>query len=120
MTPKGIMDGLREKNSELSVRNEDFIRLNDAMAQAEMEYNIAYAEKVLKLKMDGEPATTVGAIAKGDKSVAQLRYAYIGAEGAFNACRERIKDLRSAIDTYRSLLTWMRAEMEMAGRVPEK
>lgn len=120
MTPKGIMDGLREKNQELSMKNTELVDLNDKMAQAEMAYNIAYAGKLLDLKMAGEPITIAKDIAKGDKAVAKLRYAYIGAEGAFNACRERIKDLRSAIDTYRSLLTWMRAEMEMAGRVPEK
>ena len=120
MTPQQIMNGMREKNQELSMKNVEYIKFNDAMAQAEMEYNIAYAERILRLKADGEPATTAKELAKGDKHVANLRYAYIGAEGAFNACRERIKDLRSAIDTYRSLLTWMRAEMEMAGKIPER
>jgi hypothetical protein len=120
MTPQKIMNGMREKNQELSMKNDEYIRLNDAMAQAEQNYNIAYAEKLLKLKMDGEPVTTAKDLAKGDKEVAKLRYAYVGAEGAFNACRERIKDLRSAIETYRSLLSWMKAEMEMAGKIPEK
>ena len=120
MTPANIMAGMREKNQELSMKNVEYIRLNDAMAQAEMDYNIAYAEKLLQLKMAGEAITISKDMAKGDKAVAKLRYAYIGAEGAFNACRERIKDLRSAVDTYRSLLTWMRAEMEMAGKIPER
>lgn len=113
MTPQQIINGLREKNQELSLKNDEYIRLSDAMAQAEMDYNIAYAEKILRLKADGEPVTTAKDLAKGDKYVAKLRYAYIGAEGAFNACRERIKDLRSAIETYRSLLSWQKAEMEM-------
>ena len=120
MNPQTIMNGLREKNQELSMKNDEFVRLNDKMAKAEMEYNIAYAEKLLTLKMGGETATLTPALAKGDKAVAKLQYAYIGSQGAFNACRERIKDLRSAIDTYRSLLTWLRTEMEMTRNVPDK
>ncbi len=120
MNPQQIMNGMREKNQELSMKNAELIDLNDKMAQAEMEYNIAYAEKILMLKMDGEPVTTAKDLAKGDKVVAKLKYALVGAEGAFNACRERIKDLRSAVDTYRSLLSWMKAEMEISRHVPER
>ena len=120
MTPNEIMTGMRKKNIELSAKNDELVRLNDKMAQAEMEYNIAYAEKILRLKMDGEPVTTAKDLARGDKAVAKLKYALVGAEGAFNACRESIKDLRGALETYRSILSWLKAEMEMSKYVPDK
>ncbi len=118
MTPQQIMDLMRKKNQELSSKNEDYIKLNEKMAKAEMEYNIAYAEKILHLKMDGEPVTTAKDLAKGDKVVAKLRYAFVGAEGAYNACRESIKDLRGALESARSILSWLKAEMEISRHVP--
>ena len=50
-------------------------------------------------------------LAKGDSVVAKLGYEHDIAEGVLMACRERIKDIRTGIDTYRSLLAWQKAEL---------
>ena len=110
--PQEIMDGLRAKNRQLTDKNDELSDLYQKLAEAEWQYNIAYAQKVTTLRMCGEPVTLAKDLAKGDKVIADLFYKMRIAEGVLNACREKIKDLRSAIDTYRSLLSWLKAEME--------
>lgn len=112
MNPQQIMDGLQEKNRQLTSKNDELSELYEKLAEAERQYNIAYAQKVTTLRMDGEPITLAKDLAKGDKVIADLFYKMRIAEGVLNACREKIKDLRSAIDTYRSLLSWLKAELE--------
>lgn len=113
MNPSQLMEGLAEKNRELTTKNDELLRLYKDYAEAERQYNIGYAEKITRLRMDGEPITIAKDISKGDKVVSDLFYKMRIAEGVLNACRERIKDLRSSIDTYRSLLSWLKAEMEI-------
>ena len=113
MSPQEIADGLGAKNRELTSKNQELQDLYEKYAETEREYNIGYAQKITKLRMDGEPITIAKDIAKGDKVVSDLFYKMRIAEGVLNACRERIKDLRSSIDTYRSLLSWLKAEMEI-------
>ena len=112
MNPQQIINGLEDKNKQLTLKNDELSELYTALAEAERQYNIAYAQKVTQLRMDGEPITLAKDLAKGDKIIADLFYKLRIAEGVLNACREKIKDLRSAIDTYRSLLSWLKAELE--------
>jgi len=112
MNPQGIMDGLQKKNRQLTMKNDELADLYVKQAEAERNYNIEYANKVTQLRIDGEAATLAKDLAKGDKVIADLFYKMRIAEGVLSACREKIKDLRSAIDTYRSLLSWLKAELE--------
>ena len=113
MNPEQIMRVLQDKNRELSTKNDELVTLVNAAADAEREYNIAYATEVLKLRIDSHPVTIIPALAKGDPKVADLRFKSAVAEGVLDACRQRIKDIREAIGTARSLLTWMRAELSL-------
>lgn len=112
MNPQQIMDGLQEKNRQLTMKNDELVEYYKSQAEAERSYNVGYAQKVTTLRMDGEPVTLAKDLAKGDKVIADLFYKMRIAEGVVNACREKIKDIRSAIDTYRSLLSWLKAELE--------
>jgi len=112
MNPQQIINGLEDKNRQLTLKNDELAELYQSLSEAERQYNIAYAQKVTQLRMDGEPITLAKDLAKGDKIIADLFYKMRIAEGVLNACREKIKDLRSAIDTYRSLLSWLKAELE--------
>jgi len=114
MTPQQIMDGMAEKNRMLSMKNDELVELYKNYAEAEREYNIAYAQKLTMLRMQGEPITLAKELAKGDSVISGLFYKMRIAEGVLNACREKIKDLRSSIDTYRSLLSWLKAEFEVS------
>jgi len=113
MNPQGIIDGMAAKNRDLTSKNDELQRLYQVHAEAERIHNIQYATKLVSLRMAGEPITLAKDLAKGDKVIAGLFYDVKIAEGVLNACRERIKDLRSQIDTYRSLLSWLKAEKEI-------
>ena len=111
MTPQQIMDGLADKNRRITDKNEEYKKLVEKYAQAKQAYNIAMAKKILELKADGQQTTLIPKLAAGDGLVASLCYDMDVAEGIMNACRESIKDIREAIGTYRSILTWQRAEL---------
>jgi hypothetical protein len=111
MTPSEIIKGLQQKNIELTTKNDELIRLTEDAASKKRDYLIANAQKITVLKLAGSSITLIRDLVKGDKAVADLQYKWDIAEGVLMACRERIKDLRESIGTYRSILTWMRAEL---------
>ena len=106
-----IMDGLKTKNRELTMKNDEYSRLTDVAAEKKKTYLTSLSTKLVELKINGASVTLIKDIAKGDKIVADLGYKWDVAEGVTRACLERIKDLRESIGTYRSLLTWLRAEL---------
>jgi hypothetical protein len=109
-TPQQYIDGLEKKNRALTVKNDELSDLSEKKAQLERDYNILMATTVLRLKAEGNTATLVPTLAKGDRVVADAKYRLDVADGVYRACLESIKDIRSHIDTYRSLLTWLREE----------
>ena len=111
MTPAEIMNGLQARNRELSSKNDELIQLTESAAEAKREYLIAMASKTTELRLAGEPIGIIRDLIKGDKAVANLQYKWDIADGVLLACRERIKDIREAIGTYRSILTWLREEL---------
>jgi len=113
MTPDEIMRGLTAKNLELSTKNDELIRLVEEAAENKRVFLIANATKITALKIDGASVTLIRDLVKGDKVVADLQYKWDVSEGVLMACRERIKDLREQIGTYRSILTWLREELKL-------
>ena len=118
MIPRGkdiqkLMDGMMEKNRLLTSKNDEYIQLTEKHADAKRDYGVSLAKRIIGLKFDKHPATLILQLAKGDSAVAELRYKRDVAKGVMDACRESIKDIRSAIDSYRSLLTWEREEKRL-------
>ena len=114
MSPQEIMDGMANKNRQLTTKNIEYLELSEKLAQAKRDYNISKAQKTLSMKSEGHAATLIPTLVSGDRAVAELCYKADVAEGVYRACFESIKDIRSAIDSYRSLLTWMREELHRA------
>ena len=110
LTPNDIMKGMQEKNRLLTAKNDEYAQLAEKRADAEYAYNIAYARKIVELKASGEPVTIMSKLAAGDKSVAGCKRDLDIADGVLKACRESMKSLASAIDTYRSILSWLKEE----------
>ena len=112
MNPSEIMNGMAEKNRLLTSKNDEYIVLSERSAESKRNYHIAYAKKVLELKEAGNPITLIKEIVNGDKYVAELRYQMDVGDGIMKACKESMADIRAALDSYRSLLTWLRAELQ--------
>ena len=114
MTPQEIMDKMRDATMELGMKNQEMQRYSLAYAEAEQNYNIAVAVKMLEYKADGMPVTIIDKLVKGDKHVASLRLELLRAEAVRDACIQRARDLREEIGVWRSILTWEREEYRNA------
>ncbi len=114
MNPQNLIDGIQNKNRELSIKNDELRNLSEKEAEAKRDYRILKAQAILKLKSEGHPATLITDLVKGDKIVAEARFKYDISNGVYKACKESITDLRAAIDSYRSLLAWLKTEMYRA------
>ena len=93
------------------MKNVEHGNLSEERAAAERDYNIAYAKEITILKLGGEKITLIPPLAKGNKIVAELKYGADVADGVYRACIERIKDIRTQVDSYRTLLSWEKAEL---------
>ncbi len=111
MTPGEIMKGLEVKNRELTLKNDEYVELAETRAQSERDYNVAVAERTLKFKEQGQPATLIPSLVRGNKLVAELKFNFEVSQAVEKACLQKIKTLMSQIDTYRSLLSWLKAEL---------
>ena len=114
MSPDEIMRGMAEKNRMLTQKNGEYSGLVEKRAQAERAYNVQVAMVTIGLKTEGHPVTLIPTLTKGNKVIADLKYTFDVAVGVERACLESIKDIRSQIDSYRSLLTWLREELHRA------
>jgi hypothetical protein len=120
LTPNQIIAGMAEKNQMLTAKNEEYKALVEKRADALYNYRVAVGKRVLELRIDGHSVSLVETLVRGDPICADLKRdpicadlkrKYEIAKGVERANLESIKDLRSAIDTYRSLLAWQKAEM---------
>ena len=88
------------------------LKLAEKRAEAERDHHIAVAKATLVLKNSGHSITLIRDLVKGDTTVARLKYELDIAEGILKACIESMKDIRAAIDSYRSIISWKKAEFE--------
>ena len=108
---KKLKDAYIRKNVELTKELTFYHGYAEDMAQAERKYLVAKSSAILDLKDKGQSVTLIPAIAKG--MVADERFKFKVAESLFHACREKIKALHANLDSYRSLLSTAKAEMEI-------
>ena len=111
MTPAEIMAGLQDKNRKLTAKNDEYIELAEIAAEKERDYQVALSQRIIDLRSKDTPVTILKDIAKGG-GVAQLKFEMDMAGAVAKACLNSIKILTSQIDTYRSLLSWLKAEMQ--------
>lgn len=111
MKPDDIMKAMVGACRKLSDKTEDYQNLQQKRAEAERLYNIAFASKVLELK-GKEAATLIPKLAAGDEKVADLKFKMDVAEAVARACKESMEALKTAINTYQSILAWERQTYE--------
>ena len=112
MTPSEIIKGLEKKNRALTAKNDESEGIIEARAQAEKDYNMANSEKTIEAALAGEKVTLIKTIVDGNPSVARLKMEFEIKKGVEKAHWKSIDILISQIDTYRSLLSWLKAEMQ--------
>ena len=115
MNPSEIYSAMVQKNRELAVKVGELQDLSEKVAQAERDFNVAYAQKVLELVDSGTAISVAKEVAKGSDKVAKPKYQQRVSEGVQDACKKSIAAINTHIETYRSWLSWKKVEYEKAG-----
>ena len=106
---------MTELNVELSKRNSELHDLAEKVAENEKTYKILVAEETLEQKRKGLPITIIKDVVNGNRAVAEARKDLYIAEAVYKIASEKMRDIRSHIDTLRSFLTWLRMELMNSG-----
>lgn len=108
MDTNGVINGLTEKNKELSDLNDEMKDLAIEAAKKEADYRMARADETLRLKNEGMSVTLISDLVKG--KTAEEKQEWQIAKAHYNACREKMYSVREAISSYQSILSAMKTE----------
>lgn len=111
INPHEIMLELREFKQKLASMNGDIIKLGNQKSEAEREYRILKAQKIVILRSEKMPVTLISDLVKGDPEVADLKLKLDGYEVMYDNRRENIRSLRDAMSCYQSILNYLKAEI---------
>ena len=111
MKSEGIMGNLSSCIAALNKGNMELKKLALKKAQTEKSYRIKRAQEILKLKEEKYPATLIIEIVKGNEEVAELRLQRDVAESAYYNCISSIENLRLEIESMKSKMNLIRAEI---------
>ena len=109
MNPQKHLQNLEKLVKNLSDLNTEYKTLSEDYAQAEYDYNLKYYRTLIDVK-GKETAGLTPSIAKG--MCAEDKFKLTLAEMKMKAQASAIKNCRTAIDTERSILTWLRSEKD--------
>jgi hypothetical protein len=112
MNPQQIIDKLDQLDRELSETNDRLKNAGNQKAFTQRDYKVSLAKKILELKAEGYPATVINELAKGDEEVSLLRCKRDIAESEYFVMLEVAQNKRARAEIGRSILTWLRCEME--------
>jgi len=104
--------GIEHKNIALHEKAEEYLELAIKKADAENAYSIASAQEMARLDLAGTKTTLVPTLAKGTKTVADLKRDFDIAKGVLKACEISMENIRTAIDSYRSILSTKKTELD--------
>lgn len=82
-------------------------------ANSEKAYRMALASKMISLKSEGQNATIIPDIARGDALVADLKWQRDVDDGILDACKNAIKILSGEMTGFQTLINRHRAEMNL-------
>lgn len=82
-----------------------------AAAEAEKQYRMKLAEKILELRDQKLPATLIGDLARGDKDVAMLKFERDCSEVVYDNAKEAVNVYKRQIDVLREQIEreWSKA-----------
>ena len=81
---------IEQKTKELEISIKQLRKSGEAYAKAYTDYRIALATELIKLKDEGYAITLAGDIARGKRSIAELKFKEITTEAVYKANLEAI------------------------------
>ncbi len=110
LNPQEVIDELVTFRSKLAILNGEIIKLGNNKAEAEHNYRLAKAKKIIELRHDKTPVTLIGDLAKGDPDIAKLKLELDKFEVLYKNKMQNIASLRDVISVYQSILNWLKVE----------
>lgn len=111
LDPHSIMKELQTFRSTLGKLNGEIIKLGNQKSQAEYEYRLLKAKKIVVLRSEKTPVTIIPDLVKGDIEVAQLKLELDALEVLYDNKRENIRSLRDVMSVYQSMLNYLKTEI---------
>ncbi len=111
LNPSEIMKELVDFKHKLGRLNADIIRLGNAKSDAEYNYRLLKAKKIIILRADKTPVTIIADLVKGDPEVAELKLLLDAQEVLYDNKRENIRSLRDVMSVYQSILNYLKIEI---------
>ena len=116
ITPAQVIKNIRLYSTRIGKLNKEFKDLQLALAQAEYEYKIAEAKKILQLKFDKMQATLITPVAKGSEEVSKAMLARDTAKGLVEAQKFLIFSARDILSGEQAILKWLGIEYNSGGQ----
>lgn len=93
----GLYQELSAKTALLDRAVSELRARGTALAQAERDYKVAAAKRILALRDDGVPVTIIGDLVRGDEEVSMLRFKRDCADVVYRSALEAINALKLEI-----------------------
>jgi len=102
---------LFQKSEMLEVALKECGKRGKAAAESEKQYRVALASKILELREKGFPTTLIPDTARGDPTVARLKFDRDCAQVVYDNAKEAINAYKKQIDILREQIAreWSRA-----------
>ena len=104
---------LIKQNHWLEMKLSEQKSLIEKASQAEHDYRVALASKMIAERLTGIPVTIIPDLARGDSIVAKLKMERDIAKGVADACKEAIKSIRAVMSGIQTLLSVKKEEMRL-------
>ena len=111
MNPQELFEKLDKCIAALGRGNVNLKQLALKKDNTENLYRIALRKEILKLKLEGQPATLINDLAKGEEKVSKLRLERDIAKDSYYVCLNAIDVLKTEIEVLRSQVAFARAEL---------
>ena len=99
-----LIDELKEMNKRLNDSYKEMYKQATLYSHAERNYRIAQQQKILQLKAEGQAATLILELAKGDEHVAEMRFERDLAKGRYDTAKQAIQSMQTMASVYQSIL----------------
>ena len=100
-----LVNAIGEKTTLLDSAIRQLGKRGEAYAEAEREYRVAYAKRILEERDKGTPVTIISDLCKGDYEIATLRFKRDCAEVVYKSAAEAINSYKLQIRIMDSQLT---------------
>lgn len=119
MNPNQVIEQLKVLGNELNTANRKLYQAAEEKAKAEREYRKALAVKELELKQEGNPATLIIDLARGDEKVSLLKLERDTQVAIYESCKYEINALHDRISIGQSILAWLKNEFKASNQTNE-